>query len=405
MKTIRKSAILFVLLSILLVSGCVMGPKTKAPTAKGGKTYGLVISEFSALPSIDSNDIVDLNIYSQNQGEGTAKDITVSLYQRGGFDINEGRTPRDQTYAELLPPEPELNTPGDVFSTFWSLTAPTVKEDQFKSLKARVTYDYDSIATTNIYLVAKEEWDEKGAASFKTYSTSSIAPITVSIIEVPAVRISDSSTRSKKVSLNILFANTGTGTLIDGELRNFQLLVKRAGQQEEDVSNYCGITGGLVKMYGAEQSRALRCDFPLDFNYDDGSMAYILEAKIDYTYYIDTPAVSIKILKPTGEVVMWPKAVLKGSITRSGAKKSGTLTMKAGETTCFWMDESTPPREGDKLARLNLKSPAFEYAGNSVKDPYCIATDWLAGTTHTVTLKVWDEDGNTDTDTLTVKTE
>jgi len=181
-----KIVLLLVFLLVLSIAGCTgtSGAEKDVKKATTLTTKGLSVREFSGRGEVDEREPYDVDIYVQNVGDELARDVEIRLYQTAGFKGAELLT-KD----EIQPADPDLGLGGETFTSYWTLDAPTITSDQIKSLKARIYYDYTSKASTNIHLVAKEEYDELGSSAFKTYSTSSEGPVTVTIPEIPAYRI------------------------------------------------------------------------------------------------------------------------------------------------------------------------------------------------------------------------
>ena len=187
------------------------------------------------------------------------------------------------------------------------MLAPTVPTTQSKSLKARITYDYKSTASTNIYLVSKQEYDEFGADAFKTYSTSSVGPLSMEVLPLPPYRLAPGRTE-QTIHLGLVFRNTGIGT-VDGNVHDFTVLMKKGIEvidlnelddlPTDGIAAVCdGVTvdaNGVaeIKLFGADQERSVRCTFDLD--YPGEAVSYIAEISAEYTYYIDTPALNIQV--------------------------------------------------------------------------------------------------------------
>jgi hypothetical protein len=302
------------LVFLATLSGCLSfgSTSTPAPTSLGlGQTKGAEITEFSSITYIDEDEPLDVSIYVQNFGDAIASNVIAELYQKSGFvDL-------DKTIIEggdLLPPDKEFDMPGDVYSKSWQLEAPSVEADQDRSFLCKVTYDYQSTASTNIQLVGKSEWDSRGGAgAFTTYSTSSEGPVTLKIIEVPAIRIGVvNDFETKKVPVDILFKNTGAGLIANKQVSGFELSVKKGDQsmvfsQDDNTNDFGGdyetsgidcesyVTNGVVKLFGVEQERSMRCYLTLPFDTKADYSGYIIEASIDYTYSIHSDPLTVNV--------------------------------------------------------------------------------------------------------------
>ena len=240
MENTRKFIPILLLIFLVAFSACLeTKQETSAPKSIGiGKTKGVEITEFSSLTYIDSNEPIDISLYVQNMGDSKATDVSAILYQKSGFIDDKTRAIKIEG-SDLEPPAEEFNIPGDVFSQSWPLIAPSVNEEQQRSILSRIDYSYKSIASTNIQLVGKSEWDSRGGAgAFTTYSTSSEAPVTLKILSVPAIRIS-SDVEDKTVPIDIIFENTGLGVINSDYVNNFQLSFKTGEKTVsfDDVDN------------------------------------------------------------------------------------------------------------------------------------------------------------------------
>jgi hypothetical protein len=311
----KKAILLCLLIFLAALSGCLgFGSKsTPATSPMGlGQTKGAEITEFSSIPYIDEGEPLDVSIYVQNFGDTVASNVMATLYQKSGFYED-----RDKTIIEggdLLPPDKEFDIPGDVYSKSWQLTAPSVEADQDRSFLCKVTYGYQSTASSNIQLVGKSEWDSRGGAgAFSTYSTSSEGPVTLKIIEVPAIRISvvnDDGT--KTVPIDILFKNTGTGLIENKEVSGFELSVKKGNQlmifaRGDTTNNFideyetagidCGsyVNNGVVELFGVKQERSMRCYLTLPFDTEADYSGYIVEASIDYKYSVHSDPLTVNV--------------------------------------------------------------------------------------------------------------
>lgn len=276
---------------VLLFAGCIGSPTSETDvTSISGRqvTPGVVVTDFSSYPQADAGDTTDINFIVQNLGESVARGVWVEIYQRGSF---QNTSTWDQSIGELSPPDLETGLEGEVYAAFWTVIAPNVQETHLKSLKGRVHYTYTTTATTNVYLVGKEEWLEQGSEAFSTYSTSSIGPVTMQIIPLPAIRINQ-PVEEKNVSLNLVFKNTGDGE-VDGDLKGFEIKVDGLDVTPGTTCASYGTSG--IKLFGSEGERSLRCDVPL--SYPGGAISHIIEAKVDYDYYSDTPALTIEVNK------------------------------------------------------------------------------------------------------------
>ncbi|HIJ98856.1 TPA: hypothetical protein H1005_02840 [archaeon] len=148
MKSLNKLLVISLLAIVLIFSGCIGGGDRKNQTFGSG----LNVISFTALRQVDSAEQFDLDLVVQNIGDKDATNIQADLFQTSAITILNNRV---QTESRLLPPDIEKGIEGEDTIFSWSLQAPTLTEDQTKSLQARITYDYTSTATSNLYIVSK----------------------------------------------------------------------------------------------------------------------------------------------------------------------------------------------------------------------------------------------------------
>lgn len=297
-----KIQLILCLILLVLFSACIKEEPKEVQVVKG-YTYGLAIREFNSLDKVYPGEEIEATLYVQNVGDEKARDIKAELYQRGSLELLE---PKIKTVTDLSSPDPEFGIKGEIGTIYWTLKGPEdVRTEKTQTLRARVTYDYTSRASTNVYLVGRDAWIEQGVEAFPVYSTSSTGPVTISIIPLPAIKVNEKGNKDVvDVVLNLLVRNTGSGTIV-GNLRDFKLFVKHGDKRPVDITDSC--KADLIeisrsskkyelKPYGKEQERSVRCSFDLDYEGDmDDATSYIVEASANYTYYIDTPPLTVKL--------------------------------------------------------------------------------------------------------------
>ena len=299
-----KSKLLLTILIISLavsISGCAdIVDKFPLPTEEAevtsagfGKslTYGIIIRDFSpSQSSVDSGDEVELGLDIENVGAHDAENIEVNLFQKSGFSIVSENS---VSATSLLAPDLEFEQSGERLYSYWVMTAPSVSVNQQKSLKARISYDYSSLATSNIHLVSRDIYNEQGPGAFSIQSTTSSAPVSFAIYDVPPIKVS-SSPESVDVSLNIVIRNTGSGS-VSGNIQNFAVYTVRGPVRNDVTAASCSddVSSGEVSLFGKTQERSVKCDLSLPYLEDITS--YTIEVLGDYTYIMDTDPVSILV--------------------------------------------------------------------------------------------------------------
>ena len=299
-----KSKLLLTILIISLalsISGCAdIVDKFPLPTEEAevssagfGKslTYGIIIRDFSpSQSSVDSGDEVELGLEIENVGAHKAENIAINLFQKSGFSIVSENS---VSATSLLAPDLDFEQSGERLYSYWVMTAPSVSVNQQKSLKARISYDYSSLATSNIHLVSRDIYNEQGPGAFSIQSTTSSAPVSFAIYDVPPIKVS-SSPESVEVSLNIVIRNTGSGS-VSGNIQNFAVYTVRGPVRNDVTATSCSddVSNGEVSLFGKTQERSVKCDLSLDYLEDITS--YTIEVLGDYTYIVDTDPVNILV--------------------------------------------------------------------------------------------------------------
>ncbi len=286
MKNLKRISVVCALAIVIIFAGCLGSGEKKEPTG-----VGLYISDFHAPVEVDAGDQFDVDLIVQNIGDQKAENINAELFQTSGIKILTAQT---QTEQSLQPPKQETGIGGDEKVFTWLLEAPSVRNTETKSLQARITYDYTSTASSNLYVVSKREFDEKGARSFQTYSESSAGPVALGIIPMPAFKVPPGGTLAN-VEINFEIENTGSGIVQNSEIRDFTILLKNEPFERDITTNCPDIVGGKLKLYGGDQRRTIKCSFVLLFSQE--SISYIVEASIKYTYYFDTYPIVLDVKK------------------------------------------------------------------------------------------------------------
>lgn len=283
----NKMLAVLALVSVILLAGCT----SKVQQAAAGN--GVEITFFNAPSQVDADETFSADLVAQNNGDAEALSIRAELFQKSNFDIMDEE--QIKRISSLSPPVLEKGVSGEELVASWIVRAPEVASDQIKSLGARVTYDYSSSANSNLYIVPKEQYDELGAESFATYSTSSNAPVLISIQPLPAFKIRQGEDNvDVLVVLNI--ENTGNGVVVGSRIQNFKLLFKAADAVNDKTFSCSNVLESReVQLLGRNQGISLRCK--TDLTAPKASVSYIVEASADYTYYTDSEPISITVKK------------------------------------------------------------------------------------------------------------
>ncbi len=279
----KRIAPVLALILLIFLAGCTSNEQN-LPAGTG-----VEISFFSAPTQVDIGDTFSVDFVIQNNGDNTAKNIKAQLVQKSNFELaNDAIKEKDF----LLPPVIEKGLEGEKFVTSWILKAPDVPANQLKSVIARATYDYSSSATSNIYVVPKEQYDEMGPESFQTYSTSTQGPVLIEIQPLPAFKIKSSQKQVNAVVV-LSIADVGNGAVI-GNIRNFKLTLTSGGGTYPVTSACKDLpASGEIELLGQDRAVSIKCEFPIKAG--TSSVSYVVDASADYTYYIDSSPVAITV--------------------------------------------------------------------------------------------------------------
>ena len=69
-------------------------------------THGLIVTDFSSYPEVDSEDTTDINLDVKNIGDKDAENILVNLYQHDDFTPEDGDWTR--THETLSAPDEDI---------------------------------------------------------------------------------------------------------------------------------------------------------------------------------------------------------------------------------------------------------------------------------------------------------
>jgi hypothetical protein len=285
-----KTKLLLAVLSIALVAGC---------SGDGGglvSSKDIVYQEGVEIISINSHpdfvlekDTIDVDLVIQNKGDQKANNIKANLFQLSDFELENSKA--TQEIESLDKPLPEYDIEGEQNVFFWTLRAPPIyDESQTRSVKARVTYDYESYASANTYTISKQEFVEKGEAAVKQEKTSTTGPVAVEIIAPEYKTISPDSPETQ-ITFSVVLKNLGRGRVLD-DLVKVDYIKNNGETQAISCEDYL-VESGMTKLYGSNQERSIRCKAELDYN--DATTSNIIEVGVSYTYWLDSNPLTIEI--------------------------------------------------------------------------------------------------------------
>jgi len=300
------------LVAIVAISGCVQEQAT-TPTGNG-----MVITDFSS--SLDTvsggNKTVTIYLEAENMGGDTITKATGCLigsnmgddYQNGLWQFSkdvEGRPVCQglETDETLRPADLANSIPGGTLKSRWYLKSPCLAEtlSRTDSFTGRVFYEYDTIASTSIWvyteteLAAANQRGESIPSSLVVESTK--GPVAISIDAVQPVRAEDGT-----VTLKITISNVGNGVVFDKEasiggdgtsvpslsesdLNTFTAAFTVSGDIAEDVDCEIELTEIELRK-GASVTKT--CDIEIDEDKISAKNSFPITIEATYGYYIDS---------------------------------------------------------------------------------------------------------------------
>ncbi|RLJ00284.1 MAG: hypothetical protein DRP03_00895 [Candidatus Aenigmatarchaeota archaeon] len=293
----RGKYLVFALLAVLLISGCVQQGTTTGS--------GIVINTFEpALKSVESGEEVSLHLEVQNTGDYTDAPVVAELT---GIDLSEWNViDRYKNLGSLLAPDKDAGTEGGRAGVDWRITAPSLRRGQRLTYEpiARVYYLYKTIATKPVWFVTTEELKKivrVGGTLESEPTTVTAGPLNVEIKTGRFVRSTD--WRDTKFQLQIHIENIGNGYVAGKDYPLFievkwpngvapvgecpTITYEAAGELYKDVP--ASLTrpsfGRVVKLWNGRDVD-LTCEFRI-IEPPTNKEKRNFEVEIGYIYYVD----------------------------------------------------------------------------------------------------------------------
>jgi hypothetical protein len=292
---IKKEFLTVILVGLVIaISGCTMPqffPSEKPETTPAG-TQGLRIESFG--PDLDflvTNQPFSIEAVIKNVGGATAKNIKGTPYLLAWKDYKGEKS----CAASLNPPNPELNREGGTCTLKWSVKSPeaNILEPETYRAGVRVSYDYSTITTANIYAISDKRriaLAERGEPIPKVKLVqNSNAPVHVDVKVEDVIIIPSSGTRNVPVTLVV--KNVGNGNVKYDE-STYHYVVTRVDPEVNiagvSISDDSDCTDGVYLRGGEEGS----CSFTLSVSSTTQDEIIIpIKITTDYTYEITKEAV------------------------------------------------------------------------------------------------------------------
>lgn len=309
-----NKTLLFLLLSILAVSGCVaIGPTTKATGA-----YGVTITDFysSSAEVEGKNKTVRISMEIENKG---GNNISSALGCLLGSDLggetknmmwsNESNICQPLT-KKLSAADTEKNLAGGAAKFSWTLKSPWLphpmtRKDMFTG---RIYYPYKSRTIANVWIYSEAELEaarqRKESVPTSLYTTKTVGPVDISLnTPQPITYYSAGDTLTLKITLS----NIGGGVVFDPAGFSWSAL---SSPSLTDKTNKIAINYNHpsdLEPVACDNSAELKkgdtvtvsCDFKMNKAITT-KQGYPITVSADYGYYVDS-SLSITVKGKRGE--------------------------------------------------------------------------------------------------------
>ncbi|HIK02479.1 TPA: hypothetical protein H1012_01375 [archaeon] len=306
-----KITIILALAAVVIVAGCAQKSTGDVHAGYPGAT----ITDFSPIaPSIKAGTPINFYLTAQNFGYADATNANVILFNCGAVNTgaSSGKTApykcNDELFEKdftLQKPDASFGLPGESREADITLDTGKTAFPQGRTTQtfsARITYDYSTSGTRDVFFTTFDNWREKGgsvAVPPLNYHTDQ-APLSL-VINVPDAPII-LNTDEQEFTVGVSIRNTGGGFTQNKELNEIRLCYDKAfvapileGTTYGDFENN---DGNCLKINKGSQNAKL---IGLDNQYKDvdarfktvkGAIAVqdttTFTAKVSYTYSLDT---------------------------------------------------------------------------------------------------------------------
>lgn len=292
MKLNSRQRLIAILGLVVLASGC---------TQTGGNTSsvsitpntGVTVERFEAFPSnVPESQSVQLETTLRNTGGQEATNVKMDLFnipfegaQNWGGDQSVGG---DGT--TLRPADQDANVPASPRTFTFALDAPDLSTDttQPYTIFGELSYDYTTVATSEMVLMSQDRYRETGASRSKPSVQNTGGPITMEIrTRSPIVYYGEDSQTRTNPQFCVVVRNSGQGTpSTDGEGDDTVTINARtSGNVNLDVPE----GGGSEQTVDLVGSRGVGCyDIDTPDTFSSNQLTLPLTITADYTYSKET---------------------------------------------------------------------------------------------------------------------
>jgi hypothetical protein len=318
MKNIKTLAVFAILLSVILVAGCLGGDKTKGQAGFGEDSLDVFI-DTEGRSTFDSGEEFTITIDAENFGPFDVSDVNTSLIGFGGLSLTDPDPGEKLSHERKLSsffgrPQPELDVSGGFGTEDWEVTAPTVSEDSPDvniRLTGQVFYRTKSLGVQKVVVADKDylvQMEERGETVPVNPVTDALnGPVSLDV-EVPNPYVIVRADKESSFVVKIMLNNDGSGnvyarpTKLGGGkdrdyLENVTITYPANVGLTPDIDGNCDFeldAGNKIKaidtklrMMSGGASRDLSCEFKLDADSITGYQTFEFYAQTEYTYLQD----------------------------------------------------------------------------------------------------------------------
>lgn len=281
------------LLLVVTISGCTGG----GPTISTGP--GVVILNWEPdFTSVESGEQLNLRIRIQNQGTETAEDVIAIL---SGINQNEWDVSNMEIdFGNLLPPNTQYGTEGEMAEDFFSLEAPELPEGitQQYTPRIRIIYNYLTSATKPITLVNENELRrmlDEGEMLPSGPTQYSSGPLSVTVNTGSHIRALERDRKAFPITIRI--QNVGGGVVssmgsVEDDYRVKLKIELPPGLGLETCREFDG-SGDYITLWKG-QSKDMTCELEIEDTPTISEEKTII-LTLEYDYYVDaTTSVTVK---------------------------------------------------------------------------------------------------------------
>ncbi|MFH1450543.1 MAG: hypothetical protein ABIF92_01005 [archaeon] len=227
MKTTKTLAILGIVLSVILISGCLGGGDTKGQAGFGEDSLDMYI-DTEGRTTFDSEEAFVITLSVENFGPFDVTNVQSRLIGFGGITADSGKLSATVNMSSFLErPRPDLEVPGGFSTKDWDVKAPKVSPDSPDVeilLTGQALYNTKSLANQKVVVAKKEylvELEQRGEEVPVNPAVEALnGPVSIDTeIPQPYVTLRDTD---PSFTVKILLSNDGSGIVSSRDPLNTQ---------------------------------------------------------------------------------------------------------------------------------------------------------------------------------------